>query len=80
MEIWADRRPEPPTDAAARYCAEKPDLDEVKRWLIGFRSESEVLMPRELREDLAGEGGEIGEVYAHLPGTLPQAPGRRRSS
>jgi proteasome accessory factor B len=42
------------------------DLDEAKRWLIGFGAEAEVLQPRELRDVVALEVNRLARVQSSL--------------
>jgi predicted DNA-binding transcriptional regulator YafY len=41
------------------------DLDEVKRWLMGFGASAEVLAPLELRRMVTEELGLAIEMYEH---------------
>ncbi|QGP92385.1 WYL domain protein [Neomoorella glycerini] len=38
-------------------------LQEVKRWVLGFGSQAEVLAPPELRREVAREAAALGELY-----------------
>ena len=54
------------------------DTLEVRRWILGFGSEAEVLAPASLREALRLEGEALARKLA--PQRLPAAPASSRSS
>jgi len=39
-------------------------LDEVRRWLLSFGADAEVLQPRSLREEIAAHAKKLTEIYA----------------
>ncbi len=52
------------TDGGCKITFEVSDLGDVKRWVLAFGSDCEVLAPQELRGFVAGEGVKLASLYA----------------
>jgi len=58
-----DETVEPVSDDEVNYSVVCRGLEEIKRWILGFGAEAEVIEPEELRQELAEIGGYLYEKY-----------------
>jgi hypothetical protein len=61
-DLASHQQIEPEPDGSIILTLKVGDLGEVKRWLIGFGAEAKVLVPDELREEIATECERFGNA------------------
>ncbi len=54
---------EPLNNGAVRYSVTTRGVEEIRRWILGFGSEAEVVAPPELRNDIAEISRQLNERY-----------------